>query len=125
MTNEYGSCPWKLNIASRFQALTGCCESKGLTLLWLAWPCVCVFDGGNDEHQVAAAAPVAAVAAAAAAAAAVDVSVVEIEDGIPDIELLTVVVAPAAAAVVVVVVADENGGDVSGGNSLTVQFLKT
>ena len=92
-------------------------KANGLTLLWLAWPCVCVFDGGNDEHQ-------------AAAAAAAAVSVGEVEDGIPDTELLTVVVvvvaaAPAAADDDAAAVAGEYGGDVAGGNSLTVLYLKT
>lgn len=82
-------------------------KANGLTLLWLAWPCVCVFDGGNGEHQ--------------AAAAAVDASVVETEDEIPD-ELLTVVAAVLAAAAAA---GGDNGCDVAGGNSLTALYLKT
>ena len=57
-------------------------------------------------------------------------SVGEVEDGIPDTELLTVVVvvvaaAPAAADDDAAAVAGEYGGDVAGGNSLTVLYLKT
>jgi hypothetical protein len=47
------------------------------------------------------------------------VSVVEVEEEIPDVELLTVVAAVLAAAV------GDNGGDVAVGNSLTVLYLKT
>ena len=45
-------------------------------------------------------------------------SVVEVEEEIPDVELLTVVAAVLAAA-------GDNGGDVAVGNSLTVLYLKT
>lgn len=84
-------------------------KANGLTLLWLVWPCVCVFDGGNGEHQ-------------AAAAAAVDANVVETEEEIPDVELLTVVAAVLAGAAAA---AGGNGCDVAGGNSLTALYLKT
>ena len=45
-------------------------------------------------------------------------SVVEVEEEIPDVELLTVVAAVLAAA-------GDNVGDVAVGNSLTVLYLKT
>jgi hypothetical protein len=50
------------------------------------------------------------------------VSVVEVEEEIPDVELLTAVAAVLAAAAAAA--GGDNGGDVAGGNSLTVLYLK-
>ena len=53
-------------------------------------------------------------------------SVVEVEDEIHDVELLTAVAAVlAVAAAAAAAAAGDNGGDVAGGNSLTVLYLKT